>query len=226
MVSFLKTVTLLILSTLFTSCGGKTQNIQSENDKIFEVFNQWEKKVLRDSTYLIKCPSVDDFESINDTARVEKLSRAHILPESYTVSFGDFNGDKKMDAIFSFPDYTCYSNYIGREPTNGYNRTGSFILVTSTFDGYKNSTDEIETNMIANAIQRKFKASNVSISIEKIEGEDLISGTCKIWVDSGNKDFLGDCCPNYLLFITINNAQRKLSAYINENESEAFDISF
>ncbi len=224
----------LFLSISLLSCNDKASTTQSEihkpnsteTDKIFETFEQWKKKVLSDSTYLLECPSVEDFETMGESARAEKLSQAHILPENYIVSFGDYNGDKKIDAIYSFPDYICYSNYVGHAPTNSYNRTGSFVLVTSTFDSYKNSSNEIEVEKIEKAIQKKFRASRVSVSLEKIDGEFLVSGTCKIWLDLNNKNFLGDCCPNYLLKVTINNGQREISTYINDDESEGYDIHF
>lgn len=234
MISLIKTGTITLSIILLLSCSSNTSenpseskvSSKSEKDKLFGVFEQWKKQVLNDSTYLLNCPSVEDFETLGESVRAEKLSQAHIFPENYKVAFGDYNGDKKEDALFSFPDYICYSSYIGRTPPNGYNRSGSYVLVTSTFDSYKNSSSEIDIEKIEIALQNKFMASRVSVSLDQIDGENILSGTCKIWLDRENINFLGDCCPSYLLSITVNNGQREISTYINEDEREAFDIRF
>lgn len=210
---------------LLTSCTGQTVG-ETDIDKIYKIFNQWKKDVISDSTYLEKCPTTEEFESINDSIRHEKLMNAHIFPTTYTVSFGDFNGDKKQDALFSFPDYICYGFALGASPAWLSNRPANFILITSNFEGYKITTKDIEEGEIHEAIRKSFKASGVSLSFTQIEGKDLLSGTCKIWSDENSDSYLGLCCPDKLFFFTVDTYKRKISTYINEGESQSFDIAF
>lgn len=216
---------LFAFSIFLKSCAGQTAN-DTNIEKIYKVFNQWKKDVINDSTYLEKCPTTEEFESINDSVRREKLMNAHILPKTNTVSFGDFNGDNKQDALFSFPDYICYGFALGALPAWLINRPANFILITSNFEGYKITTKEIDDGEVSEAIRKSFKASGVSLSFTQIEGKDLISGTCKIWSDENSDSYLGLCCPDKLFFFTVDTYKRKISTYINEGESQSFDIAY
>ncbi len=226
MLSLIKSVRLVTLFVLLFSCTGKSQNNAIEIDKIFQVFNQWKKDVLKEGTYIETCPTIEEFEAITDTSKYEKLSYAHILPKYFSVSFRDFNGDGKQDALFSYADFLCMGNALGAIPGWLTNRSGGFLLVISNYEGYKIANNEIDISKIEQVVQNKLKATRISISFNEICDINSIRGICKVWSNE-NDGFLGMCCPDKLFLITINTDENKIWLDINDyvNQTE-FGISF
>ncbi len=216
----------ITLPFLFASCKAQTKQTTSDIDPIFQVFFKWKNDVLVNGSFVEVCPTVDEFEEIQDSSKYKQLSEANLFPKEYNVSFGYFNNDHKIDALFSFQNTICYGNAIGAIPPWLYNRPNYFVLITSNYEGYRISSNLIDVDKITTAIQKEVKASSVSISFEKIEGNGILSGTCKIWPDEKDENFEGLCCPSTLVFFQVDNNNRKISLFINDTSQEDYSLNF
>lgn len=186
-------------------------------------FDIWKNSVIADSSFLFVCPKFEDFEKMNEK-RAEKLANANIFPKNVNISYGNFNDDYKIDALISFKNNTCYSNYSGRVAPNSYNSSYYSLLITSTFDSYE-SSNILKFNEIKKAIQNELNASRIEISLTEIKDVGVISGRCIIWNHFDDEDFLGLCCPNNLMYIDIDINENKIYVYLDELNN-IFEIDY
>lgn len=219
-------ITLIIVSISFSACKAQTKQKPSDIDLIFQVFFKWKNEVLDEGIFVETCPTIDEFEEITDTLKYKQLSNANIFPKTYNVSFGNYNNDNRVDALFFFDNSICFGNAIGAYPPWLYNRPNYFVLVTSNYEGYRISSKEIDVNNITIAIQKKIGNSSVSVSFEKIEGKGLISGTFKAWPDENSNNYEGLCCPDKLYFFQVDIDNRKISIFISDSAKESYDIVY
>lgn len=207
------------------SCNSQSQNIETENDKIFNEFNQWKSDVLKKGIFVDSCPTPEEFEAIKDTAKYNKLQNAQILPKEYSVSFGQFNDDNKIDALFSFSNLTCgIKNELAIRSIPGIKKARNVILIESTPDGYEVSENIINFENIEQVIQKGLKAINASISITEIYKENSLRGVCKVWT---RENFKGQCCPDKLFILTVDTKEKKIWLHINDYEYQTeYEINY
>ena len=215
MLSILKKTNWLLLGIIFFSCNSHAQKKESENEKLYSRFAEWENNLIQSGEYVNDCPTAEDFEKISDKSKYNRLDRAKILPKNYSTSFGYFNDDDQIDALFSFSTYTCgIKNELTVRTLPGLEPEKVLVLVQSSPEGYKIKEKPINIQAIEALIQKKLQTKKISIDINKIYRNNSLTGICKIWLDD-------ICCPDTLYNITISLEEKKIWLHINSYEVQS-----
>ena len=217
--SYIKHFILITFYLLVFSCTNKDKIIENTNDRINYEFNEWKKLALKNGYLIDYCITSEELEAIQDTAKYNRLQGSYFFPNKYTVSFGDFNNDDKIDALYSFSSYTCdIKSELTVRSIPGIQPDRILVLIKSDGDGYTVVENIINHNKVEQQIQKKLKAIKVAVYINEIYDENILTGVCKIWSSDGSQ---GLCCPDKLYQITIDTKEKKIWLHINNYENQA-----
>ena len=220
MITTSKLFSSLTIVFLVYSCNSNN-GVKKDNELIDDKFYEWKNEALKNKIYVYSCPTSTELESIENTAEYSKIQNARILPKEHSVSYGYFNDDDKIDALYSFSSCTCGDKIeLETRSIPGFTFDNDLIMVESSSQGYNVIVDIIKTSKIEDIIKTKLSAIKTSLSINEIYGKHLLKGTCKIWSSENSE---GLCCPDKLYLITIDVNDKKIWLHINDYEVLSVD---
>lgn len=200
---------LLLTLFFFTILLGCKAQKQSNEEKIFRVYNDWKSEALKKGVLLLECPPMwDTIEHNYPTNFIGSFGTEHLSCE-----LADINNDSVPDALITFVNNFCMGADAWSEsqyPLLIVSNKNDYFIDTTTLEKIKTS---INTHFDNLNIAKSINASRINFTNISDMDYEKIQGKCSLWIDEDPT-----CCPSISTEFTYNKSENFIEMIYTKEE--------